>query len=273
MSFIRARALRSVQSALSRGAPRVSAPRTQLVAKRFASGGHDGHAPPGSDLPWLISALIVTPVSCWYLWPETSHADSHHGHGDHAAHDDADEKHEDKEEDKEEDSQPTEEVAEKEETASEPTEEKSEDKTEDKAEGEAESKSDDEESAESDDNATSGDNNKRGTTGTNKVRSDSEGASVTRKIEAGSKGGNKIRLDSGLGKNLGEGINSDTAYNGSEGSENKSVMADKQKGLSNTDTRHSIQIDAPGSELSTKGHGGPETAKHKGTVDPRAPVK
>lgn len=50
-------------------------------------------------------------------------------------------------------------------------------------------------------------------------------------------------------------------------------MVEKQAHLSNTDTRHSVAIDAPGSEKSTKGMGGPETAKAKGTVDPSAPVK
>jgi len=271
MSFTRARALRSVQSALSKGAPRVSAPRAQLVAKRSASGGHGGHAPPGSDLPWLISALVVTPVSCWYLWPETK-TDSHHGHGhdDHAAHDDAHEK----EEAEEKDEQPAEEVAEKDdEPASEAAEEKSEEKTEEKSEDESEDKSESSDDAAGDDEEEIAGDNKRGTTGKNKIRADSEGASVTRKVEPGSKGTNKIRLDSGLGKNLGEGINSDTAYNNSEGTENKSTITGKQAGLSNTDTRHSTQPDAPGSGISTKGNGSPETAKQKGTVDPNAPVK
>ena len=49
--------------------------------------------------------------------------------------------------------------------------------------------------------------------------------------------------------------------------------AKKQAGLSNTDTRHSTQPDAPGSGISTKSHGGPETAKHKGTVDTSANLK
>jgi len=277
MSFTRARALRSVQSALSKGAPRVSAPRAQLVAKRFASGGHGGHAPPGSDLPWLISALVVTPVSCWYLWPEAK-TDSHHGHGhdDHAAHDDAHEK-EDAEEKDEADAkdEPAEEVAEKdEEPASETAEEKTEDKAEDDSEGKSES-AEDEESSDDDSEESeekNSDPTKRGTTGKNKIRADSEGQSVTRKVEPGNKGGNKIRLDSGLGKNLGEGINSDEAYNNSPGVE-KSAFARKQNGVSNTDTRHSVKIDEPGSGLSTKGNGSPETAKQKGTVDPNAPVK
>jgi hypothetical protein len=159
----------------------------------------------------LISALVVTPVSCWYLWPETK-TDSHHGHGhdDHAEHKDAHEK----------DEQPAEEVAEKnDEPASEPAEEKPEEKSETKEDEESS-----EDAASEDEEQDSGDN-KRGTTGKNKIRSDSEGASVTRKVESGSKGSNKVRLDSGLGKNLGEGLNSDTAYNESEGSEVRSICA------------------------------------------------
>lgn len=49
--------------------------------------------------------------------------------------------------------------------------------------------------------------------------------------------------------------------------------AGKQHGISNTDTKHSVKIDEPGSEKSTKGEGAPETAKVKGAVDPSRPQK
>ncbi len=47
-------------------------------------------------------------------------------------------------------------------------------------------------------------------------------------------------------------------------------LKNKKEGLSNTDTKHSTNIaDSP--DKSTKGEGGPETAKNKGTVDPQRP--
>ncbi|KAK3069850.1 hypothetical protein LTR53_011486 [Teratosphaeriaceae sp. CCFEE 6253] len=94
MSYARARAFRSLQSALRSSSTRVS-PRiswTQLaVGRRYASGESDGgahgHAEPSSDLPWLAGAVAVTVPSCWYLWP-TAHADSghHDAHGEHEEH-------------------------------------------------------------------------------------------------------------------------------------------------------------------------------------------
>jgi hypothetical protein len=49
-------------------------------------------------------------------------------------------------------------------------------------------------------------------------------------------------------------------------------ISSKQKGMSNTPTRHSTPIhDNP--EKSKKGDGSPETAKAMGTIDPNAPVR
>ena len=45
-------------------------------------------------------------------------------------------------------------------------------------------------------------------------------------------------------------------------------MSGKQAGLSNTDTKHSTDV-AADEEKSSKSDGSPETAKAKGTVDPR----
>ncbi|KAK0326152.1 hypothetical protein LTS16_004081 [Friedmanniomyces endolithicus] len=94
MSYARARALRSLQSAFrpssARAAPRVSGTRGS-VGRRFASGeggGAHGHSSePSSDIPWAAGAIAVTIPSCWYLWP-TSHADSghHDAHGEHGDH-------------------------------------------------------------------------------------------------------------------------------------------------------------------------------------------
>lgn len=46
----------------------------------------------------------------------------------------------------------------------------------------------------------------------------------------------------------------------------------KQEGLSNTDTKHSTDIEG-NPEKSTKGEGAPESAKLKGTVDTDRPQK
>lgn len=62
----------------------------------------------------------------------------------------------------------------------------------------------------------------------------------------------------------------------SEGSDDKAAasktpvkgqMSGKQKGLSNTDTKHSTDVQND-SGKSKKGEGAPETAKLQGTVDP-----
>lgn len=45
-------------------------------------------------------------------------------------------------------------------------------------------------------------------------------------------------------------------------------MSGKQAGLSNTDTKHSADI-VSDPEKSSKADGSPETAKAKGTIDPR----
>ena len=50
----------------------------------------------------------------------------------------------------------------------------------------------------------------------------------------------------------------------------KTTQSGKQEGLSNTDTKHSTDI-TKNPEKSSKGEGGPETAKNKGTVDPQRP--
>lgn len=60
MALARSAAARSLQSSLRhsgrRAVPRLSAPvRTQLVQRRFASGGHGEHQE-GSDIPWSVYA-------------------------------------------------------------------------------------------------------------------------------------------------------------------------------------------------------------------------
>lgn len=72
--------------------------------------------------------------------------------------------------------------------------------------------------------------------------------------------GKKLRLDSTAGKNIGEGSSSGDG----------DAMSDKQRGMSNTDTRHSTDP-SKNPEVSKKGEGTADTAKIKGTVDPSRP--
>ncbi|THY30701.1 hypothetical protein D6D01_03164 [Aureobasidium pullulans] len=110
-----------------------------------------------------------------------------------------------------------------------------------------------------------------------------------RKREPDGKGAFKKRIDSGYGKNLGEGpehredgstnvgrngaLSSEYA-NGSQAASAKTTstggqgdISTKQAGLSTTPTRHSSQIDKD-PEMSKKGEGAPDTAKVQGTVKP-----
>lgn len=50
----------------------------------------------------------------------------------------------------------------------------------------------------------------------------------------------------------------------------RNTQSGKQEGLSNTDTKHSTNIESD-PEKSKKGEGAPETAKSKGTVSPSRP--
>ncbi|KAK4505100.1 hypothetical protein PRZ48_003063 [Zasmidium cellare] len=291
MPLIRANALRSLQSSLrysgARATARAAPGRTQLVARRYAgSGGHGGaHGEPSSDLPWILGALVITPPSCWYLWPDTSHAEHHDDHGAHDEHEESeggeDAEKPDESDQSKEDEEPQEAAAPGEQKGGEekggdeekPAEEEKSGGDEKPAEGE-EAKDDSEDKGEK----TEGGKSKvEGVQFKGKMAEDSAGQEHTKKTEDSPKGGQKKRLDSGLGKNLGEG----PAYEGDREAQAQSKppgdrpgdISQKQKGLSNTDTRHSEQIDAPGSEKSTKGSGGPETAKHKGTVDTQGSLK
>ncbi|KJX98088.1 hypothetical protein TI39_contig438g00008 [Zymoseptoria brevis] len=289
MPLLRASSLRSFQTALrfttTRATARAAAPaRTQLVAKRFnssgGSGGH-GHGEPSSDLPWLLTALVVTPPAAWYLWPEESHDSGHHGdhdsHGDDHAEkadegeeeapaeeekseekgdesekseensEDKEEKSEEKSEEKEKKSEEKEEKSEEKEEKSEEKEEKSEDKKEDKS-------SDDKSDEKSDEKKDLKD----------KIAEKDEAKTAEKK-----QGEDSTTSDKAM--KLGEGAIAATSASKPKGKSQGDITV-KQGGMSNTDTKHSTKIGA-GSEKSTKGDGNPETAKSKGTIDPNAPVK
>lgn len=100
----------------------------------------------------------------------------------------------------------------------------------------------------------------------------------TRKREPDSKGAFKKRIDSGYGKDLGQGgpIDDESEQLESASSKtpkkgNSADISSKQLGMSNTPTRHSTQIDQD-PEKSKKGEGTPETAKSMGTVSVDRPA-
>lgn len=74
------------------------------------------------------------------------------------------------------------------------------------------------------------------------------------------KGATKVRIDSPNQKTLGQGVSS------GEGDE----QTHRQRGFSNTDTKHSTDPNADKGK-SSKGEGTVETAKVKGTVQPDRP--
>ncbi|KAF7846074.1 hypothetical protein BT93_L5322 [Corymbia citriodora subsp. variegata] len=98
-----------------------------------------------------------------------------------------------------------------------------------------------------------------------------------RKRESDSKGAYKKRIDSGYGKNLGEGPahrddGSESAATAKEPQKGKEgEISSKQFGLSTTQTRHSTDI-TQDPNMSKKGEGSPETAKSQGTVSVNRPM-
>ncbi|CAK1362474.1 unnamed protein product [Cercospora beticola] len=267
MPMIRPTALRSLQSTLrysgARATARAAPARTQLVAKRFASsGGHGGHGEASSDLPWLLAALVVTPPSCWYLWPDNSSHGDHGSHGEHHA-----EKHDEKEE--EEPAEEEEQASGGEEEAVENADEKKEDKPEVKEEGaedKGEEKSDDKEETSDDKEGKKEDGEEKSTDapGRNtKERTFTVGASEEKDPE------NVGASTSSSSKGMKVGETDAQAPAAKPRGKSDGDMSKKQEGMSNTDTKYSVPIDQ-GNEKSKKADGQPDTAKSKGTVDPNA---
>jgi len=89
------------------------------------------------------------------------------------------------------------------------------------------------------------------------------------------KGGAKRRVESRQGKDLGqiEQMGGDAEDKGAPSKDAApNSTAQKQQGLSNTNTKHSIDI-GNSDQYSKKGEGAPETAKIQGTVDPNRPAR
>ena len=168
----------------------------------------------------LAGAIVVTIPSVWFLWPDTSHAEHH---GEHGGHDDHEESHDDGEE--------KEEGGEEKEEGGDDKQEDGDDSNDDTTEKDEAAKESEETAKPSgaqgesqpgapDANKKSGPNdgaesketpaNKGNVEGVNfKGKVSGEGAEDSRKTEPDSKGAYKKRIDSGLGKNLGEGTSED----------------------------------------------------------------
>jgi len=275
--FAPARVLRSTPRTASRN-------QWQHIARRgYAEGGHDAHGAASSDLPWLIGAVAVTVPSCYFLWPEASHADSHAAHGEEHGEEHAEEheENEDESKDESEEEAPKEEESKDEEPKEESKDDESKDEEPKEDSKEDDSKSDDDKQPQSRDTPPEGKNQPKSGgdvegvsfKGPTKAGGDDNKAPDERKVESDSKGGQKKRIDSGVGKNLGEGdLKKDEPATSGSGSDSPGGIDEKQKGLSNTPTRHSTD---PGAdpEKSSKGEGMAETAKQMGTVDPNRPQK
>ncbi|KAF9629222.1 hypothetical protein BFW01_g10425 [Lasiodiplodia theobromae] len=221
---------------------------SQSVSRRAYSSSHggSGHTQAKSDLPWLIGSVALgVPGTWWMLQPGEAHHDAHH------------EKHEEKHEEPKEEA-PKEEPKEepkKEEPKEEP---KVEAKEESKEESKDESKEQPKEEAPKED--SSEDKNTRSSQDDAK-----EGASKKR-IDSD----NRKEIGSGDSKADAEGSAKDKPAPSKEPlSQNQT--SGKQQGVSNTDTRHSTDVDNDPSK-SKKSEGGVDTAKSKGTISPNRPA-
>jgi len=241
MAFSRAAALRSSLRCARATRPTIARPQLlRQVARRGYASGHE-QVKSGGDLLWAIGGVAVTIPSCYYIL--TSIDTGGHGHDEHG--EGHGEKH-------------------GEEHEAEEKEEGEEEKSEEKSEDAEDSDSGDEKEADTPD------------TSDDEGEDDSEGKN-TKETVPDAKGGSKKRIESNAGKTQGEKPESDgddapaDKAAPSKPAGGKNTQSGKQEGLSNTDTKHSSDIGSD-SEKSTKADGQPETAKSKGTVDPKRPA-
>lgn len=291
MAFSRVAALRSTLR--STRSSTLSKPQLwrQAARRGYASGGHA--KPASGDAVWAAGAVAVTAPTCWYLLqngPAGHHDDPHHDtdnshHGvkekDTSENDDED-SNEGKDpkggedaEAKSEDEEKTEEKTEDKEEKSEESEksEKSEDKKEESDKKDDEEKDDQKDSDKSDEkdsddlpkaDSKGPDSHSVGETDQNRVKSIPD-----------AKGGSKKRLESKSAITQGGVDDEDNGEDKGASSKQAGSMrtqSGKQEGLSSTDTKHSTDI-VGNADKSTKGEGGPETAKLKGTVQVDRPAK
>ncbi|KAL8670061.1 MAG: hypothetical protein Q9168_005380 [Polycauliona sp. 1 TL-2023] len=264
----------------------------QRIQRRHypASEGHGSHKS-SSDVPWAIGAALVTIPSVGYLIQPQLNKSSSHGHDDggHGEHGDQDghgatgENEEKSEEDQE-------------------SEAKKPDGAEDASDGDSTGGSGSEDSSEEQSANSGPDDAGQGSpetsgkeareAGSYEVDSGSNVEGVqfkgatsggtrdgeqgdTRKHIPDAKGFAKKRIESDYGKEQGQLEGEDSGGSDkaapSKPPSGSNTTSQKQEGLSNTNTKHSTDMDN-NPDKSKKGEGVVETAKVKGSVDPSRPT-
>ncbi|KAL9000283.1 MAG: hypothetical protein Q9169_001000 [Polycauliona sp. 2 TL-2023] len=264
----------------------------QQIQRRHypASESHGSHKS-SSDLPWAIGAALVTIPSVGYLIQPQLNKSSGHGHGhDDGAHDEHGEHGATGESEEKPEGDPESDTAKTEggEDASDGDSEGSSGSEDDSGEPSASSSSD--ESAQDAGKASSESSSKEDRqAGSYEVDSGSNVEGVqfkgatsggtregeqgdTRKHIPDAKGFAKKRIESHYGKEQGQLEGEDDADSDkaapSKPPTGSNTTSQKQEGLSNTNTKHSTDLDN-NPDKSKKGEGVVETAKVKGSVDPR----
>ncbi|QDS77219.1 hypothetical protein FKW77_002896 [Venturia effusa] len=241
---------RSARNAPSKSSQQCFRLAQQTGRRQYSSAKDHTVKKASSDIPWLVSAIAMTIGGTYAaLQPRDPVHHDDHGEGHGEGHDG---EHEEKEESSEEES--SQESKDEGESAEGGDEQKDsaddankEEATESKGEGEKE------DSDQSEDKSKKSGDDEVSNKGMTKSASN-----TVKHEETGT--GKKLRLDSSAGKTIGEGSSS--------GGEDD--MSHKQRGMSNTDTKHSTDP-SKDPEKSKKGEGTVETAKIKGTVDPSRP--
>lgn len=251
MVLVRSHVLRSAAQQLARPVARSSfrsAGRqqpwqriAQSVSRRgyASSHGEAGHGQAKSDLPWAIGAVAFTVPGVWYMLQpgEAHHADHHEAH---------EEKHE----------EPKQEEAPKEEPKEEPkAEAKEESKEEPKEESKEESKDDSKDESKDKPKEDSKDESKEEPKKDESPKEESkeEAPKEDSKSDTDAKGSAKDKPAA------------------SKEALSQNQTSGKQQGLSNTDTKHSTDVDNDPSK-SKKSEGSVDTAKSKGTISPNRPA-
>ncbi|KAE8444057.1 hypothetical protein EG329_000925 [Mollisiaceae sp. DMI_Dod_QoI] len=243
MAFSRVAAVRS---AIRSARPSVARPQCfrQVVRRGYASG--HGSTQAGGDTLWAVGAIAVTVPTCWYLLSNAPEAAHGHGHGDSHGKEHGEEHGDEAEDDSKDEGEDT--------RASSDAEDKDSEKSED-------SDSSDDEKQEADTPDTSDDES-------SDKESDDDGN--TKKHISDAKGGAKKRIESDKSIKQGESETSGDEAAASKPAGGNNSQSGKQEGLTNTDTKHSTDIGNDPAK-SKKSEGGPDTAKVKGTVDPKRP--
>ncbi|KAF2233386.1 hypothetical protein EV356DRAFT_503718 [Viridothelium virens] len=282
MAFSRTSALRAgARANLIRPSLRSSRPRPlQRIARRtYADGGHHTQAK-SNDLTWGLGAAAVTIPGAWYLLQPG--ANGHHG-DDHSH---AKEEHEEEHEEETEEAPKSEGDGEEQngDDGEQQREEEQKDEPKDKpkvseSEGKGVTDLSDSDSDELQNTKVADENDNTSKHETHVLEQDTKGTpegvrfkgktsqgdednemTDVRKHVPDAKGGAKKRIDSGYA--ISQSVDNPGADGAGGGTD---PMAAKQKGLSNTETKHSTDIkNSP--EKSKKGEGSPETSKTIGTV-------